>query len=68
MRPVARARTKTKVRRVHPVDRLGHLFIRVDERRFFAAVLFTCKKFDEKAALDFAREFFGVRALEHRAF
>lgn len=37
-------------------------------RRFFAAVLFTCKKFDSTAALDFTREFFGATALEHREF
>ena len=38
------------------------------KRRFFAAVLFTCKKFDERAALDFTREFFAASALEHRDF
>ena len=38
------------------------------KRRFFAAVLFTCKTFDEQAALDFTREFFAARDLEHRAF
>ena len=37
-------------------------------RRFFAAVLFTCKKFDERAALDFTREFFAASEVEHRAF
>lgn len=38
------------------------------KRRFFAAVLFTCKAFDERAALAFTREFFGAKDLEHRAF
>jgi S-adenosylmethionine decarboxylase len=38
------------------------------KRHFFAAVLFTCKKFDSAAALDFTREFFGATALEHREF
>ncbi|HUQ12410.1 MAG TPA: S-adenosylmethionine decarboxylase [Steroidobacteraceae bacterium] len=38
------------------------------KRRFFAAVLFTCKAFDEKAALDFTRESFGAKELEHRSF
>jgi S-adenosylmethionine decarboxylase len=38
------------------------------KRRFFATVLFTCKAFDEKAALDFTRTFFGTQELEHRAF
>jgi hypothetical protein len=38
------------------------------KRRFFAAVLFTCKAFDEQAALDFTRVFFAARDLEHRAF
>lgn len=38
------------------------------KRRFFAAVLFTCKAFDEQAALAFTREFFGAKDLEHRAF
>ena len=38
------------------------------KRRFFAVVLFTCKAFDEKAALEFTRSFFGARELEHRGF
>jgi hypothetical protein len=38
------------------------------KRQFFAVVLFTCKAFDEHAALDFTREYFGARELEHRAF
>ena len=38
------------------------------KRRFFAAVLFTCKKFDSGAALDYTREFFGATAVEHREF
>lgn len=38
------------------------------KRRFFAAVLFTCKRFDTEAALDFTRKFFGATAVEHRAF
>ena len=38
------------------------------KRRFFAAVLFTCKAFDEPTALAFTREFFGARDLEHRTF
>lgn len=28
--------------------------------RFFSVLLYTCKGFDEQAALDFAREFFGA--------
>jgi S-adenosylmethionine decarboxylase len=38
------------------------------KRRFFAAVLFTCKNFDGTAALEFTREFFRARAIEHRGF
>jgi len=38
------------------------------KRRFFAAVLFTCKTFDEDAALGFTREFFAARDLQHRGF
>jgi hypothetical protein len=38
------------------------------KRRFFAVVLFTCKAFDAGAALDFTREFFSARDLEHREF
>jgi S-adenosylmethionine decarboxylase len=38
------------------------------KRQFFAAVLFTCKKFDSAAALDFTRVFFTATALEHREF
>jgi hypothetical protein len=37
-------------------------------KRFFAAVLFTCKVFDSDAALQFTREFFGANDIEHRAF
>jgi hypothetical protein len=37
-------------------------------QRFFAAVLFTCKAFDEAAALQFTREYFAASALEHRSF
>ena len=38
------------------------------KRRFFAAVLFTCKAFDAQAALDFTREFFAATGIEHRDF
>ena len=38
------------------------------KRRFFAAVLFTCKRFDTKAALDFTRIYFAARDVEHREF
>ncbi|MDF3021676.1 MAG: hypothetical protein K0Q92_2979 [Steroidobacteraceae bacterium] len=38
------------------------------KRRFFAAVLFTCKAFDERAAVAFTREIFAAKDLEHRAF
>jgi hypothetical protein len=31
-------------------------------------VLFTCKAFDETAALDSTREFFGASDVEHRSF
>jgi hypothetical protein len=37
-------------------------------RRFFAAVLFTCKAFDVEAALAFTRQFFAAGELEHRTF
>jgi S-adenosylmethionine decarboxylase len=37
-------------------------------KRFFAAVLFTCKRFDTGAALDFTRRFFATTELEHRPF
>jgi S-adenosylmethionine decarboxylase len=36
--------------------------------RFFAAVLFTCKRFDVNAALNFTRAYFAATALEHRPF
>ena len=36
--------------------------------RFFAAVLFTCKRFDVQSALDFTRTHFRASALEHREF
>jgi hypothetical protein len=37
-------------------------------KRFFAAVLFTCKAFDVDAALAFTRDFFDASELEHRPF
>jgi len=37
-------------------------------KRFFAAVLFTCKTFDVEAALSFTRTHFGAERLEHRTF
>ena len=36
--------------------------------RFFATVLFTCKRFDVQRALDFTRSHFGAREIEHREF
>ena len=38
------------------------------KRRFFATVLFTCKAFDEEAAVKFTREYFGAKQIEHRGF
>jgi hypothetical protein len=38
------------------------------ERKFFAAVLFTCKAFDVRQALEFTRHHFGATQLEHREF
>ena len=37
-------------------------------RKFFAAVLFTCKRFDTAAAIAFTREYFAARDIEHRGF
>jgi len=37
-------------------------------RRFFAAVLFTCKSFAVSRALDFTRQHFGSEELSHREF
>jgi S-adenosylmethionine decarboxylase len=37
-------------------------------RRFFAVVLFTCKRFDADAALAYTREFFAAEAIEHASF
>lgn len=37
-------------------------------RRFFAAVLFTCKAFEVPKALEYTRRYFGARELEHREF
>lgn len=36
--------------------------------RFLAVVLFTCKRFDETAALAYTSEFFALRDLESQAF
>jgi len=38
------------------------------QKRFFAAVLFTCKRFDVNDALRFTRDFFVTTDLEHRPF
>lgn len=38
------------------------------KRRFFAAVLFTCKAFDAQAALDFTEQFFEASEIERRDF
>jgi S-adenosylmethionine decarboxylase len=38
------------------------------QKRFFAAVLFTCKRFDVNEALRFTRSFFATTELEHRPF
>jgi S-adenosylmethionine decarboxylase len=38
------------------------------KRRFFAAVLFTCKRFDETAALEYTREFFAAQEIASRRF
>jgi hypothetical protein len=38
------------------------------EKRFFATVLFTCKRFDVNAALRFTRDYFAATDLEHRPF
>jgi len=37
-------------------------------KRFFAVVLFTCKRFETSAALNFTKSFFGATDLEHRPF
>jgi len=38
------------------------------QKRFFAAVLFTCKQFDTNEALRFTRTYFAAAELEHRPF
>ncbi len=38
------------------------------QKRFFATVLFTCKRFDVNAALNFTRDYFKAAELEHRPF
>jgi hypothetical protein len=38
------------------------------QKRFFAVVLFTCKRFDMNGALQFTRDFFVATNLEHRPF
>ena len=37
-------------------------------RRFFAAVLFTCKPFSVSEALAFTRDYFSASQIEHAAF
>ena len=38
------------------------------KRRFFAAVLFTCKAFDANAALEFTRRYFAAAEIDSRGF
>jgi S-adenosylmethionine decarboxylase len=38
------------------------------QKRFFATVLFTCKRFDVNSALLFTRDFFVTAELAHRPF
>lgn len=38
------------------------------QKRFFATVLFTCKRFDVNEALRFTRNYFVATDLEHRPF
>jgi hypothetical protein len=38
------------------------------QKRFFATVLFTCKRFDVSGALQYTRDFFVATDLEHRPF
>lgn len=37
-------------------------------KKFFAAVLFTCKDFDEHAAIEFTRDYFSASAIEFKGF
>lgn len=37
-------------------------------QRFFATVLFSCRRFDVAAALQFTRNYFGTVQLEHNSF
>ncbi len=39
-----------------------------ESKQFFAAVLFTCKAFDEEAAIEYSRTFFAAPEMEHQAF
>lgn len=36
--------------------------------RFFAAVLFTCKRFDAENAVDYTRRYFASDDIEHQSF
>jgi S-adenosylmethionine decarboxylase len=38
------------------------------QKRFFAAVLFTCKVFDVQQALRFSQEYFRASEIEHQPF
>ena len=38
------------------------------QAKFFAVVLFTCKAFDENAALEFTQTYFSTTKLVHKAF
>jgi hypothetical protein len=37
-------------------------------KHFFAAVLFTCKRFDVEPALSFTERFFSASELAHQSF
>jgi hypothetical protein len=38
------------------------------QKRFFATLLFTFKRFDVNAALNFTRDYFKATDIEHRPF
>lgn len=38
------------------------------EKRFFASLLFTCKLFDEEAAVSYTRDFFQAEDIAHLSF
>jgi hypothetical protein len=54
--------------RIHSIPAIADDNARWSTGRFFATVLFTCRRLDVASALQFTRDYFGTVELEHNSF